>query len=66
MNPRKRGRRGNAPRGRLAISGEVRLPPALFSWERDLVASALAAISNDEQHQARRDGARERHDVAEA
>ena len=43
---KKRGRR--AARPPLVVIGTLRLPRLLLPWERDLIASALAAVANQE------------------
>jgi hypothetical protein len=43
---KKRGRR--AARPPLVVIGTLRLPKRILPWERDLVASALAVVDNQE------------------
>jgi hypothetical protein len=43
---KKRGRR--AARPPLVVVGTLRLPRLILPWERDLIASALAVVANQE------------------
>ena len=46
VSAKKRGRR--AARSPLVLVGILRLPRWILPWERDLIASALAVVTNQE------------------